>query len=123
MLLVAVVMVTLLGAVVHVLGSGHRPGASASVDATFHVGALPVGTFSVSGRPLMVSVDIRGLAVSEPVACQLVSPTGLAQTLGVFDLVHGTAVWTAPDPTGIAQDREARLVDGAGRVLATATFR
>jgi anti-sigma factor RsiW len=102
-------------------GSGH-PVRPTSEVAVFREGGVAVGSVTAGGQPVWVSVTVRGAAVSGPIACQVVSRTGSVQTLGVFELVHGSGSWAAPDPAGIRGDRDARLVDSAGRVLATATL-
>jgi hypothetical protein len=85
-------------------------------------GGVTVGTVTASGQPLWVSVTVRGATASGAITCQVVSRTGSVDTLGVFELVHGSGTWAAPDPAGIRGDREARLVDLSGRVIATATL-
>jgi hypothetical protein len=109
-------------AAVHVPGGVRRPAPPAPVTAAFRAGGVPVGTFSARGRPIWVSVAVWGLPVSGSVTCQLVDRDGAVETLGLFDLVNGTGSWAAPDPPGIRRDQEARLIDAAGRVLATATW-
>jgi hypothetical protein len=61
--------------------------------------------------------------VSGTVSCQLIGRDGSLETLGRFDLVHGSGSWAAPDPEGLPGYRTARLVDRTGRVIATATWR
>jgi hypothetical protein len=86
------------------------------VTAAFRAGGVPVGSFSARGRPMWVSVAVRGLAVSGLVTCQLVDHNGAERTLGLFDLVEGAGTWATPDPPGIGRDQQAPLIDGSGRV-------
>jgi hypothetical protein len=104
-------------------GSDHPATPAAGVAAAFRAGGIRVGSFWAGGHPLWVSVAVHGLSMSGTVACQLVDRNGAIGTLGLFDLVDGTGSWAAPDPAGVGRDREARLLDGAGRVIATATWR
>jgi hypothetical protein len=121
---VAAMMLGLLVAAsaVHIAGGSRRPATPTGVTAVFFSGGVPVGSFSAHGRPLWVSVAVRGLPVSGSVSCQLVDHKGSVQTPGLFDLVDGTGSWAAPDPSGVGRDREARLLDGAGQVISTATW-
>jgi hypothetical protein len=94
-----------------------------AVVAVFRENGVSVGSLTAGGRPLWVSVSVRGAAVSGPVSCQLVGRGGLVQTLGLFDLVHGNGSWAAPDPAGVTRDLLARLVTERGRVVAVAILR
>jgi hypothetical protein len=100
---------------------GSHPAAIApSVVAVFRDGGVPVGTLATSGRTPWVHVTVHGAAVSGPVSCWLVGRDGSVETLGLFDLVHGSGSWAVPDPGGLGGYHQARLVDRAGRVVATA---
>jgi hypothetical protein len=63
-----------------------------------------------------------GVAADTNVTCTLVRPDGSTMPLGTFVLRHGQGSWAgaAPDPTGTSPT--ARVVDSAGRILATAHF-
>jgi hypothetical protein len=52
----------------------------------------------------------------------MVDGDGSVETLGRFDLVHGSGSWAAPDPGGQRGYDQARLLDQAGQVIATATW-
>jgi hypothetical protein len=119
---VAVGMVSL-GAELAVAG-GSQPAAIASAPVgVFREGGVPVGSFAASGHTSWVYVDVHGAAVSGPVSCVLVGRDGSVETLGLFDLVHGSGSWAAPDPDGLRGYHQARLVDRAGHVIATASWR
>jgi hypothetical protein len=85
-------------------------------------GPSVVGTFTASGRPIWVSMTVRGVGESGLVTCRLVSRNGATLTLGTFDLVHGSGSWSAPGPAGLARDVGVRIVDSHGQVVASATF-
>jgi hypothetical protein len=105
------------------VGAGHHQRNRAQVVAAFWAGGVPVGSLTLSGRPLWVSVVVHGVAESGPVTCRLVSRRGSEKTMAQFDLVHGSGSWAAPDPGSLAEYRQARLVDAAGRVIAAAALR
>jgi hypothetical protein len=112
----------LVGVGLQVIGGSPQAARPTSEVAVFRDGGVAVGSVTASGQPLWVSVTVRGAAVSGPISCQVVSRTGSVQTLGVFELVHGSGSWAAAEPAGIRGDREAHLVDSSGRVIATATL-
>jgi predicted anti-sigma-YlaC factor YlaD len=112
----------LVGVALQVVGGSPHAARTTSEVAVLRDGGVAVGSVMAGGQPLWVSVTVRGVAVSGPIACQVVSRRGAVQTLGLFDLVGGSGSWAAPDPAGIRGDRLARLVDSRGRVIATATL-
>jgi hypothetical protein len=119
----AVVMAALLtGSLLTVAGGSHHPLVSSVPIGVFRGDGVAVGSLSVSGHPSWVYVSIRGIDVSGPVTCELVEVDGSVETLGLFDLVHGSGSWAAPHPEGLGEYRGARLVDRAGQVVATATW-
>jgi hypothetical protein len=119
----AVILCVLVAVAVSNVSAGSRPAATpVEVTAAFRAGGIRVGTFSARGRLIWVSVAVWGLPVSGPVICQLVDRNGAVHTLGLFDLVEGTGSWAAPDPPGIRRGQEARLIDGSGRIVATAPW-
>ncbi len=81
-----------------------------------------MGVVYVGGRPAWVTTTLRGDIASGPVTCELFGRNGTVTKLGTFDLVDGSGSWGAPDPAGRSGVVGARLVDRAGRVIATATF-
>jgi hypothetical protein len=118
-----VVMAALLtGSLLTAAGGSHHAVASSSPIGVFRDDGIAVGSLSVSGRPSWVYVRVRGIDVSGPVSCQMVEADGSVETLGVFDLVHGSGYWAAPHPEGVREYRGARLVDLAGQIVATATW-
>jgi anti-sigma-K factor RskA len=102
--------------------NGYRQPKSTGLVVALRQGSSVVGTLTASGHPTWVSMTIRGAAVSGQVTCQLLERNGTATTLGTFDLVNGSGTWAAPDPSGVAHDLGARLIDAKGRVMASATF-
>ena len=113
----------LAGTVLDITGRSHPAVTPPGLVGIFRENGVPVGTIAAGGHPLWVSVNVRGLAVSGSVTCQLVGGRSSETTLGLFDLVHGSGTWAAPDPGGIDGNQQARLIDPAGRVVATATLR
>jgi Putative zinc-finger len=101
----------------------HQATTPRGAAAVFRDNGVPVGSLAAGGRPIWVSVSVRGVAISGPVSCELIGRTGSVETLGLFDLVHGNGSWAAPDPAGLGGDRQARLVDQKGRVIAVADLR
>jgi hypothetical protein len=118
-----VICLLLVGSVLDITRHSHRAVTPPGLVGVFRENGVPVGTLAAAGHPLWVSVSVRGLAMSGPISCQLVGGRGSAETLGRFDLVHGSGTWAAPDPRGIGRHGQARLVDRAGQVIATATLR
>lgn len=99
-----------------------RPSASL-IAASFHAGDHQVGrVYAHPGQSswLYMQVDLDGAA--GPVSCQVITRNGTAVTLGTFGLSGGYGYWGTPSPVPAASLTAARLVDGHGRVLATATF-
>jgi anti-sigma factor RsiW len=103
-------------------GSSSHP-ARAALAADFIQGGRNVGEVYATERPNWVSMSVHGAKGAKKVTCQLVGRDGSITTLGSFDLVDGSGSWGAPDPTGFAGAAGARLLDNAGKVIATATFR
>ncbi len=106
------------------LGGGNAPGGRSSparLVSVLREGPNVVGSLTVAGQPPWVSVSVKGLAVSGPVTCELVARNGVDATVGTFDLVGGSGSWAAPT-SRVSRDIGARLVDGAGQVVAAATF-
>jgi hypothetical protein len=118
----ALVCALLVGGAVLIAHGPHHPSSPAYLVAALREGGVNIGTFVANGHPLWVSVAVSGADVSGPVACQLMSRSGSVETLGLFDLLHGTGSWAAPHPAGIKEDEEARLIDRTGRVFATGTL-
>jgi hypothetical protein len=118
----AVVMAVLLTGSLLTVSGGSRHLVSSAPIGVFRDDGVAVGSLSVSGRPSWVYVSVRGIGVSGPVSCQMVEADGSVETLGLFDLVHGSGYWAAPHPEGLREYRGARLVDLAGQIVATATW-
>jgi hypothetical protein len=120
----AVLMAVLLtGSLVTATGGSHHRVAFSAPIGVFRDHGVAVGSLAVSGHPSWVYVSIRGIDVSGPVTCELVDVDGSVETLGLFDLVHGSGSWAAPHPEGLREYRRARLVDRAGQVVARASWR
>lgn len=117
------VCLLLAGTVLDVTGRSHPAARPLGLVGVFRENGVPVGTLAAGGHPLWVRVSLRGVAMSGSVLCQLVTGHGAVETLGLFDLVHGSGIWAAPDPGGIEGQQQARLIDHAGQVIATATLR
>jgi predicted anti-sigma-YlaC factor YlaD len=118
-----IICLLLAGSVLDITGRSHPAVTPPGLVGIFRENGVPVGTLATGGHPLWVSVSVRGVAMSGPVSCQLVGGRGSVETLGLFDLVHGSGTWAAPDPGGIGRHQQARLVDRAGQVIATAVWR
>jgi anti-sigma factor RsiW len=99
------------------------PAPRAVLTAQFLQGGREVGELYASAHPAWLDMTVKGVTGADEVTCQLVGKDGKVTTVGSFDLVGGNGTWGAPDPQGgLADVRGARLVDGSGRVLATATL-
>jgi hypothetical protein len=119
----AVLMAALLtGSLLTAVGGSHHRVASSAPIGVFRDHGVAVGSLTVSGRPSWVCVTVRGIGVSGPISCQLVEVDGSVETLGLFDLVHGSGSWAAPHVEGLREYRGARLVDRAGQIVATASW-
>jgi anti-sigma factor RsiW len=94
------------------------------VSASFMAGGRQVGEIEVyaNSKSPWVSMTVRGVPVEGPVSCQLVDRNGTVDTVGTFDLVNGMGSWGAYDRWNSNDMAGARLVDAAGRVVASATF-
>lgn len=80
----------------------------------------PVGDVIVDhGGAPWLSMWVEGWA-GEPLSCQLVTPSGAVVTVGVFTPGPQGGYWAAPIPAAARRAVTARLVDSAGRVVATA---
>lgn len=79
-----------------------------------------VGQIEAYGKPQWLTVTVHGTGISGPVTCQLVHGDGSVTTMGSFDLVGGSGTWSTPDPAGMANVSQARLVDSSGAVIAVA---
>ena len=101
---------------------GGHPARAADLASPLRQGARTVGMVSVGGRPAWVTMTIRAGTTSGPVTCELLARNGVVTKLGAFDLVDGSGSWGAPDPASMSGVVGARLVNPAGRVIATATF-
>jgi hypothetical protein len=98
---VAVVGLVLTGAVLAEQGRPHQAVESSPAVAFREDGAV-VGFLTAGGQPSWVYVNVHGLPFSGPVSCQLVEGNGSVDTLGLFDVVHGSGSWAAPDPPVLA---------------------
>jgi hypothetical protein len=72
--------------------------------------------------PLWLTMTVHDVKGGPAVTCELVAADGKLTPLGSFDLVDGSGSWGAPDPGGLTGITGARLTDGHGRLIATATF-
>jgi len=100
----------------------HDPSEPAHLTAEFHQNGQAIGEVDAYGaHPLWVSMSVHGATTSGWVTCELTGRYGTTR-LGSFELVHGGGAWSAPDPKGLDGVTGARLVDGQGRVIATAVF-
>jgi anti-sigma-K factor RskA len=98
------------------------PAEPAHLTAEFHQNGRAIGEVDAYGsHPLWVSMSVHGAAASGMVTCELIGRDGTIR-LGSFPLVRGGGAWSAPDPRGLEGVTGARLVDGQGRVVATADF-
>lgn len=78
--------------------------------------------FTYQGQPPWMYMSVMTAPNVTSVACQLVRKDGSAVSVGTFTLSGGKGSWGAElrlDPTTVVG---ARLLDGHGAVLATATF-
>ncbi|HET6915173.1 MAG TPA: zf-HC2 domain-containing protein [Acidimicrobiales bacterium] len=100
--------------------SGHRP-THVLLAADFVSQGHDVGTIEVYGKPMWLSVTVRGIGVSGPVVCEIVHKDGSVTTMGSFRLADGTGTW-ASDRPGMTDMSQARLVDTHGQVVAVARF-
>ena len=62
----------LAGTVLDITGRSHPAVTPPGLVGIFRENGVPVGTIAAGGHPLWVSVNVRGLAVSGSVPCQLV---------------------------------------------------
>lgn len=91
------------------------------VEASLVSGATTVGrVYDYWDNPGWLYMSVEGAGISGRVACVLVTSNGARVDLGWFDVTAGRGFWGAPVPVDPATIRQARLVDEAGRVLATA---
>lgn len=81
-----------------------------------------VGEVEAYGHPAWLSVSVRGVTSTGRVTCEIVYKDGRTWTMGSFDLVKGSGMWSTPDPSGFSGVTEARLVGTDGHVLAVAHF-
>ncbi len=81
-----------------------------------------VGEVEAYGHPAWLSVSVHGVANADRVTCLVVGKDGNVRTMGSFDLVKGSGMWSTPDPSGLSGVAEARLVGTDGHVLAIAHF-
>ena len=93
-----------------------------------HLGTLTadghsIGSVYTEGHPAWVSMMVRNASTSGRVTCELIRSNGTVDSLGSFDLVHGSGSWAAPEPPGIGSIAGVRLVAADGHVVATAAFR
>jgi hypothetical protein len=106
-------------------GSGHGAGTSPSgvVTAAFVSNGEPVGQLveSRSSYPWVYMAVDTDLGRST-VICELTESDGRVVKLGRFQLKGGSGQWGAAVPAGVTHVTGARLVDGAGVTVATATF-
>jgi hypothetical protein len=103
--------------------SSHSSSPRRLTDAAFQQGSRNVGELDAYGdHPMWLTMTVHGVQGGPRVTCELVATGGKITPLGSFDLVDGSGSWGAPDPAGLAGVTGARLVDGNGHVLATATF-
>lgn len=99
--------------------SGHHQ-SRPELTAEFVQQGRDVGEFEAYGKPLWLTVTVRGTGISGPVTCEMIHDDGSITTMGSFDLVGGSGTWSTPDPEGMANVTQAQLVDTTGKVVATA---
>lgn len=92
-------------------------------EAPLMSGGTSLGTVAVyADEDGWLLMTVKSVGYSGPVRCILTSADGVAKTVGSFDLISGRGAWAAPVSVADDQVRSAELVDGHGRVLATAQF-
>lgn len=101
-------------------GSSGHPQTRPELTAAFTEQGHQVGQIEAYGKPLWLTVTVHGTGVSGTVTCQLVHGDGSVTTMGSFDLVAGSGTWSTPDPEGMGNVSQARLVDSTGNVVAVA---
>ncbi|HUE59101.1 MAG TPA: zf-HC2 domain-containing protein [Acidimicrobiales bacterium] len=81
-----------------------------------------VGEVDAYGHPAWLSISVHGVTNTGRVTCEIVYKDGHTWTMGSFDLVKGSGMWSTPDPSGFSNVTEARLVGTDGHILAVAHF-
>jgi hypothetical protein len=122
-LLVAVIGVGI-GAVATSSGGGTHPSATqrpttGRLVSNGHV----LGDVTISaGNPSWMTMDVDTGKLSGVVWCEVTFANGRSETVGKFTISHGYGSWVAPIKASGRDVRSARIVNGAGTVLAQATF-
>ena len=100
------------------LTGGHHPSTSTDLAGVLRQGGREVGTVYVGGHPAWVSMTVQQLPVNGSISCQLVTRDGKVTTVGTFEVLNGRGSWGAPEPAGLPQPTEARLISPTGAVVA-----
>ena len=104
--------------------AGQRYRGAALETASLMSSGRPVGKVMVyAGNPTWVFMYMDDPAWSGALRCQVVEDQGPVLTLGTFWLSAGKGAWAASVQQPAGRLREARVVNGAGRVLAVALMK
>jgi hypothetical protein len=121
-LLVAVLGVGI-GAVAMSSGGGHPSEALRPTTGRLVSHGHVVGEVTISaGSPSWMTMNVDTAKISGLVWCEVTFANGRSATVGKFTIRHGYGSWVAPIKASGREVRSARIVNGAGAVLAQATF-
>ena len=126
LLAAAAALVVVIGGIGWVLGDQSHPPTQAAggvVEAKLTSGRGSVGQVVINRGPeawMSMAVDLPGDRTA--VRCELRTVSGRVTTVGTFTLWKGYGYWAAPIPAIQSTVDGAQLVDGQGRVLASASL-
>jgi hypothetical protein len=100
------------------------PKPTPTLSAVLVSGQQQIGSVEIfAGRPALIRVQTDTLGpTTGRIRCELVDSTGKVVNLGQFRVDQGRAGWAAPEPPGMSSLSTVLLVDGGGRLVATASF-
>jgi hypothetical protein len=125
---VAALMIVVLGVGVGAVATSQGGGSHPSATQRPITGRLVsdghvLGDVTISaGSPSWMTMDVDTGKLSGLVWCEVTFANGRSETVGKFTISHGYGSWVAPIRASGHDVRSARIVNGAGTVLAQATF-